>query len=164
MLVEYAMQHAWLVPLLPALAFVVIVFLTRPWQKLSAIVAVGSMALSCVIATLAAYGIFTNHEYAEKPLVYATRWFSLGLPGMPNLQIDVGVQLDPVSAMMMVMVSFISTFIFLYSIGYMDGEDGFSVFFLTCHCSVPPCFCWLFPAICCKCLSPGSWWDYVHIC
>lgn len=129
MLVEFAMQHAWLVPLLPALAFVVIVFLTRPWQKLSAIVAVGSMALSCVIATLAAYGIFTNHEYAEKPLVYATRWFSLGLPGMPDLQIDVGVQLDPVSAMMMVMVSFIATFIFLYSIGYMDGEDGFSVFF-----------------------------------
>ncbi|TYO95171.1 NADH-quinone oxidoreductase subunit L [Desulfallas thermosapovorans] len=129
MLVEYAMQHAWLVPLLPALAFVVIVFLTRPWQKLSAIVTVASMALSCVIATLAAYGIFTNHEYAEKPLVYAIRWFSLGLPGMPDLQIDVGIQLDPVSAMMMVMVSFIATFIYLYSIGYMDGEDGFSVFF-----------------------------------
>ncbi len=129
MYVEFAMQHAWLVPLLPALAFVAIVFLTRPWQKLSAILAVGSMALSCVIATLAAYGIFTNHEYAEKPLVYATRWFSLGLAGMPDLQIDVGVQLDPVSAMMLVMVSFISTFIFLYSMGYMNGEDGYSVFF-----------------------------------
>lgn len=129
MLVEFAMQHAWLVPLLPALAFVVIVFLTRPWQKLSAIVAVGSMASACVIATLAAYGIFTNHEYIEKPLVYATRWFSLGLPGMPDLLIEVGVQLDPVSAMMMFMVSFISTFIFLYSIGYMEGEDGYSTFF-----------------------------------
>ncbi|WP_347487824.1 NADH-quinone oxidoreductase subunit L [Desulfoscipio sp. XC116] len=129
MLVEYAMQHAWLVPLLPALAFVAIVFLIRPWQKLSAIVAVGSMASACVIAILAAYGIFTNHEYAEKPLVYAAHWFSLGLSDMPALQIDVGVQLDPVSAMMMVMVSFISTFIFLYSTGYMKGEDGYSVFF-----------------------------------
>jgi NADH-quinone oxidoreductase subunit L len=129
MLVEFAMQHAWLVPLLPACAFVVIVFLTRPWQKLSAVVAVGSMAMSCVIATLAAYGIFTNHDYIEKPLVYATRWFSLGLPGMPDLLVEVGVQLDPVSAMMMFMVSFIATFIFLYSIGYMEGEDGFSVFF-----------------------------------
>lgn len=129
MLVEFAMQHAWLVPLLPALAFVVIVFLTRPWQKLSALLAVGSMAASCVIAALAAYGIFSNHAFAEKPLVYAVRWFSLGLPGMPELQIDVGVQLDPVSAMMLFMVSFIATFIFMYSIGYMKGDPGYSVFF-----------------------------------
>ncbi|WP_027363537.1 NADH-quinone oxidoreductase subunit L [Desulfotruncus alcoholivorax] len=129
MLVEFAMQHAWLVPLLPACAFVVIVFLARPWQLLSAIVAVGSMATACFFATLAAIGIFTNHEYVEKPLVYATRWFSLGLPGMPDLRIDVGVQLDPVSAMMLFMVSFIATFIFLYSIGYMKGDPGYSVFF-----------------------------------
>ena len=130
MYVEFAMQHAWLVPLLPALAFLAIVFLTRPFKMLSAITAVGSMAASCVIATLAAYGIFTNPEYAEKPLVYSTRWFSMGTPGTPDFwQINVGVQLDPVSAMMMVMVTFISSLIFLYSIGYMKGEEGFSVFF-----------------------------------
>ena len=54
MLVEFAMMHAWLVPLLPALAFLVIVFLTRPFEKLSAVVAVGAMAVSCVIASFAA--------------------------------------------------------------------------------------------------------------
>ncbi|HBX22358.1 MAG TPA: NADH-quinone oxidoreductase subunit L [Desulfotomaculum sp.] len=130
MLVEFAMMHAWLVPLLPALAFLVIVFLTRPFEKLSAIIAVGSMALACVIASFAAYGIFTNHEFTEKPLVYAANWLSLGIPGVTDsLLVQVGVQLDPVSAMMMFMVSFISTFIFLYSVGYMKGDPGFSVFF-----------------------------------
>jgi len=130
MLVEFAMMHAWLVPLLPALAFLVIVFLTRPFEKLSAVVAVGAMAISCVIASFAAYGIFTNHEYAEKPLVYAAKWLSLGVPGVTdNLLVQVGVQLDPVSAMMMFMVSFIATFIFLYSVGYMEGDPGYSVFF-----------------------------------
>ena len=130
MLVEFAMMHAWLVPLLPALAFLVIVFLTKPFEKLSAVVAVGAMAVSCVIASFAAYGIFTNHEYTEKPLVYAFKWLSLGIPGVTdNLLVEVGIQLDPVSAMMMFMVTFISTFIFLYSVGYMKGDPGYSVFF-----------------------------------
>ncbi|MEW5953803.1 MAG: NADH-quinone oxidoreductase subunit L [Bacillota bacterium] len=128
-MVEFALYNAWLVPLLPALAFLVIVFLTRPWPMLSSAVAVGSMALSCFFATLAAYGVFTNHHYADHPLVYAVRWFSMGLPGAPELVIEVGIQLDPTSAMMMFMVTFISTMIFLYSTGYMKGEAGYSVFF-----------------------------------
>lgn len=128
-MVEFALYNAWLVPLLPALAFLVIVFLTRPWPKLSAAVAVGTMAITCFFASLAAYGVFTNHEFAQNPLVYAVRWFSLGLPGAPDLLIEVGMQLDPTSAMMIFMVSFIATFIFLYSVGYMEGEEGYSVFF-----------------------------------
>ncbi len=128
-MVEFAMQHAWLVPLLPALSFVIIVLLTRPWQKLSALVSIACMISSCVIATLAAYGIFTNHEFTEKPLIYAARWFSLGLPGAPDLQIHVGVQLDPTSAMMLFMVSMVASLIQIYSVGYMEGDPGFSVFF-----------------------------------
>lgn len=123
-MVEFAMQHAWLVPLLPALSFVIIVFLTRPWQKLSALVSITCMLLSCFFATLAAYGVFTNHEFAEHPLVYAARWFS-----MPGLNIEVGIQLDPTSAMMIFMVSLVASLIQIYSIGYMEGDPGFSVFF-----------------------------------
>lgn len=129
MLVEFALYHAWLVPLLPALAFLIIVLLSRPWPRLSALISLAGMAASCFFASLAAYGVFTNHHFTEQPLVYATRWFSLGLPGMPELQINVGVQLDPTSAMMLFMVSFIATFIQLYSVGYMKGDPGYSVFF-----------------------------------
>jgi NADH-quinone oxidoreductase subunit L len=128
-MVEFALYNAWLVPLLPALAFLVIVFLTRPWPMLSAVVAVGSMALACVFATLAAYGVFTNHHFAKYPLVYDLTWFSMGLPGAPDLAIQVGIQLDPTSAMMTFMVTFIATMIFLYSVGYMKGDPGYSVFF-----------------------------------
>ncbi|MFZ5631638.1 MAG: NADH-quinone oxidoreductase subunit L [Bacillota bacterium] len=123
-MVEFAMHNAWLVPLLPALSFVIIIFLTKPWKLLSALVSVGGMVLACVVATLAAYGVFTNHEFAEKPLVYAVRWFS-----MPGLNIDVGVQLDPTSAMMMFMVTLVSSLIFIYATGYMKGDPGYSVFF-----------------------------------
>ncbi|MDQ0287574.1 NADH-quinone oxidoreductase subunit L [Desulfofundulus luciae] len=123
-MVEFAMQHAWLVPLLPALAFLAIVFLTRPWPMLSALVAVAGIVGAFIVSAFAAYGVFTNPEFTEKPLVYAVRWFS-----MPGLQIDVGVQLDPVSAMMIFMVSMVASLIFIYAIGYMKGDPGFSVFF-----------------------------------
>ncbi len=128
-MVEFAMQHAWLVPLLPALSFVIIVFLTRPWQKLSAFVSIACMLASCVIASLAAYGIFSNYAYTENPLVYAVRWFSVGIPGASELVVNVGVQLDPTSAMMLFMVTLVASLIQIYSIGYMKGDPGFSVFF-----------------------------------
>lgn len=123
-MVEFAIYHAWLVPLLPALAFLVIVLLTRPWPLLSALIAVAGMITSFVISVLIAVGIFTNHEFTEKPLVYAVKWFS-----MPGLEINVGVQLDPVSVMMIFMVSLVSSLIFIYATGYMKGDPGYSVFF-----------------------------------
>ncbi|MQL52189.1 NADH-quinone oxidoreductase subunit L [Desulfofundulus thermobenzoicus] len=123
-MVEFAMQHAWLVPFLPALAFVIIVFFTRPWPMLSALTAVAGIVGAFVVSAFAAYGVFTSPEFMEKPLVYAARWFS-----MPGLNIDVGVQLDPVSAMMIFMVSMVASLIFIYAIGYMEGDPGFSVFF-----------------------------------
>jgi NADH-quinone oxidoreductase subunit L len=123
-MVEFAMQHAWLVPLLPSLAFVAIILLTRPWPKLSAFLAVGSMVVSFIIASLAAYGVFTNPEFMEKPLEYSMNWFS-----MPGLQVNIGILLDPVSAMMMFMVTLVGSLIFIYAIGYMQDDPGYSVFF-----------------------------------
>jgi NADH-quinone oxidoreductase subunit L len=123
-MVEFAMYHAWLIPLLPALAFLGISLLTRPWPRLSAYLACGSMLIGFVLAASAAVGVFTNPELIEKPLVYAVRWFS-----MPGLFIEAGVQLDPTSTMMLVMVTLVGSLIFIYSIGYMHGDKGESTFF-----------------------------------
>lgn len=123
-MVEFALHHAWLVPLLPALAFLIIVFITRPLPKLSAAVAITAMLSSFGVATLAAYGVFTDAGFKTEPLVQAVRWF-----GMEGLQVDVGIMLDPSSAMMIFMVTFIATLIQIYSTGYMKGDLGYSVFF-----------------------------------
>lgn len=124
-MVEFALYNAWLVPLLPALSFLIIVFLTRQFKMLSGLVCVAGMVSAFVIAAFAAYGVFTNPEYAKQPLEYGVRWFSL----MDGVDIDVGVRLDPVSAMMMFMVTMVGSLIFIYALGYMKGEFGFSAFF-----------------------------------
>lgn len=123
-MVEFAMHNAWLVPLLPALAFVIIVFLTRPWPWLSAYVSVTFMLASFAVAAAAAYGVFTSPELIERSLEYGVRWFS-----MPGLYIDVGIKLDPTSAMMIFMVTLVSSLIQIYSTGYMHGDKGYSIFF-----------------------------------
>lgn len=123
-MVEFALGHAWLVPLLPALAFVLIVFLTRPWPKLSSSIAIAAMASSFVLAASIAYGVFTNPHFIEEPLVYSLRWF-----GMEGFTVNVGVKLDPTSAMMLFMVSMVATLIQIYSTGYMKGDPQYSVFF-----------------------------------
>ncbi|AEF93988.1 proton-translocating NADH-quinone oxidoreductase, chain L [Desulfotomaculum nigrificans CO-1-SRB] len=123
-MVEFALSHAWLVPLLPALAFTIIVFLTRPWPKLSSLVSIVAMLSSFVIATAVALGVFSNPQFIEKPLVYSLRWF-----GMEGFNVNVGVILDPTSTMMLFMVSLVASLIQIYSTGYMAGDPQYSVFF-----------------------------------
>ncbi len=118
------MYQAWLIPLLPALAFLIIVFLTRPWHKLSSAVSIAAITGSFVLSALAAFGVFTNADFKSQALVYQLRWF-----GMEGLYVDVGIYLDPASAMMIFMVTLVTVLIQIYSTGYMKGDPGYPVFF-----------------------------------
>ncbi|HIT16556.1 MAG TPA: NADH-quinone oxidoreductase subunit L [Candidatus Avimuribaculum pullicola] len=46
-----------------------------------------------------------------------------------NLVIKIGVLLDPISAMMLIVISTVSFMVHLYSLGYMDGEKGFQRYY-----------------------------------
>ncbi|HZK18002.1 MAG TPA: NADH-quinone oxidoreductase subunit L [Clostridia bacterium] len=123
-MIEFAMYHAWLVPLLPVLGFVSITFITRQWPKISAFVSIMFMLASFAVASAAAYGVFTNQSFMHGSLEYSVRWFS-----MPGFTVNVGVLLDPTSVMMLFMVSLVASLIQIYSVGYMHGDKGFSTFF-----------------------------------
>jgi NADH-quinone oxidoreductase subunit L len=47
----------------------------------------------------------------------------------PGLSIDMGVMLDPISVMMLVVVTFISLMVHIYSLSYMKGEERYSTYF-----------------------------------
>jgi len=123
-MVDYFMYHAWLIPLLPALAFGCITLLTKQWKWLSATLSVGAMVSGFVMASFVMAGVLQHPELAEHPLVYTLTWLS-----MPGFTVNAGIQLDPLSAMMLFMVTLVASLIQIYSIGYMQGEKGFSVFF-----------------------------------
>ncbi len=99
------------------------------WQRLfHGVVGVGATGLSCVLA-LGVVVPFVRESLASEnglPAVVETayRWMSAG----PYV-LDIAFRLDALSALMLSFVTFVGTLIHLYSVGYMQDEEGFGRFF-----------------------------------
>ena len=121
---EFALGHAWLIPLLPALAFVVIGMVTRSYGRLSAAIAVSMSALSFLLAAGTALAVVEGNITVEAPFIQKVSWFHIGI-----VQIDMGVLVDPLTAMMLMVVTTVSLLVQIYSCGYMKGDPGYGRFF-----------------------------------
>jgi len=112
----------WMVLFLPLLAAAGITLFTLPNRRLSAIlsnVAVfGSLALTVLFIAVNGWHPAT----AE----LRTTWLSVG-----DLQVDFGLRLDALSLLMTLIVTFVASFIHLYSAGYMHDDPGYSRFFAS---------------------------------
>ena len=121
---EFALGHVWLIPLLPALAFVVIGMVTRSYGRLSAAIAVSMSALSFLLAAGTALAVVEGNITVEAPFIQKVSWFHIGI-----VQIDMGVLVDPLTAMMLMVVTTVSLLVQIYSCGYMKGDPGYGRFF-----------------------------------
>jgi NADH-quinone oxidoreductase subunit L len=113
----------WWVPLLPLLAGGIIAFLPNRRGRIASKLAVADLLGSCLIALAALLCALAPSE--GKPLVATSlTWFTFG-----DVALKVGLLLDPMSAAMAAMVTFVALWIFIYSIGYMQNEARFGRFF-----------------------------------
>ncbi|MDN5361714.1 MAG: NADH-quinone oxidoreductase subunit [Moorella sp. (in: firmicutes)] len=118
-------NHAWLIPVFPALAFPIIIFLTRRVRPLSALVGIAAIGASFVMAVGVLREVLLNGITMARPVEYAATW--LGIPGL--LKIEAGVLIDPLAAVMLLVVTLVALLVEIYSVGYMHGDPGFSTFF-----------------------------------
>jgi NADH-quinone oxidoreductase subunit L len=118
-------QWLWLVPAVPVLASGVTALLTQPRRKLASGLAIGSLAFSLVLAIVAFVHVLSgwSHGYAVREVVNFT-WIQAG-----TANVDLGWVLDPLSAVMLVMVTFVGLLIFIYSTGYMAEDENYTRFF-----------------------------------
>ncbi|HSP43403.1 MAG TPA: NADH-quinone oxidoreductase subunit L, partial [Luteolibacter sp.] len=126
----------WCVPLLPLLAATVIAFLPDAKGKIAAKIAIAALTVSCLLALGALACVLTpGIERIPAPLT----WFSFG-----DVALKVGLLLDPLSAGMGAMVTFVALWIFIYSLGYMSEEQRFGRFFgflsLFCGAMLMVCY------------------------
>jgi len=112
----------WLVPLLPFLAAGVTAFLPNSKGKLASKLALAALATSCLIAISAFICAITPSE--EPVVATVIPWLSYG-----DVVLNMGVLLDPLSAAMAAMVTFVAFWIFVYSTSYMETEERFGRFF-----------------------------------
>lgn len=139
-----------LAPGLPLLAAVVTALFGRKLGKQAhwpALVCVGLSFLCSVGLLRDAYtAAITEHPAAAREAAKTGEIAGLGFEkvhtlyrwvgienalGSSDFAIDVTLRLDPLTAIMLSMVTFISTLVVLYSIGYMHGDPGYARFFAT---------------------------------
>lgn len=117
-------EHAWLIPLFPGIAFVIIGLITRPMKVLSALLAIAAMAGSLVVSVGIALEAHHLGITLEKPVEIAVDWLKL-----PGLRIEAGLLIDPLTIVMLLVVTSVALLVEIYSVGYMHGDPGFSTFF-----------------------------------
>jgi NADH-quinone oxidoreductase subunit L len=119
----------WIV-LIPLFLFILIGFFGHRFKPVvSGIVGTSGLFVSMVLSYFTAYQYFflvpKVEETYQKLLGFNTVWLNL----TEKLHIDLGVLLDPISVMMLIVVTTVSFMVHLYSIGYMKGEKGYHRFF-----------------------------------
>src|SRR5947209_8570071 len=115
--------YLWLIPALPLAAAAVIALLgPRVLRGANHWPCVASIGLSCVLSVFVLAAVARGGEAPE--LVRYYTWFQAG-------DVDVGFTLraDALTAVMLVTVTFISTLIAVYSVGYMQGDKGYARYF-----------------------------------
>ena len=127
----WIVRYLWLIPTLPILASGLISLLKQPRRKVSAGLAIGSLSCSFLLSFSAIAHMMGERAlllyFGFNPMVHDVvniTWFQVGATN-----VDLGWVLDPLSAVMLVMVSFVGLLIFIYSTGYMNDDENFTRFF-----------------------------------
>ena len=103
----------WLIPLPPLLAFFVIFLATYKNNKLSHTIAISSAVISWLLSMIIFVFAVTNKEVIEHGLISSIAW-------LPTAEtwLEIGVQVDALTAIALFFVSWTIFMIFVYSVGY----------------------------------------------
>ena len=115
----------WLIFLLPLGSFVVTAAVVRPffnrYSGLAGYLTILAIGASLVISVVALNSVIDNEGVLDFPM---HRWLAVG-----SLEITLGVLLDPLTAIMLVVVTSVSLLIQIYSVGYMKGDAGYARYY-----------------------------------
>ena len=118
------------IPLLPLICFVVLGLWGRTFfAKTAGLISTASLLVSTVLSLVAAKQYFfvdgkVNGIY-QKIIAFKYTWLQFS----PNVSIDMGIIVDPISIMMLVVVTFVSLMVHVFSLGYMKGEERFATYY-----------------------------------
>jgi NADH-quinone oxidoreductase subunit L len=119
------MMDLWLIPIWPLLGFLANAFFGRRLPKpVVAKIACGSVALSLLAALQAVWQLYARAPEARRIEQVVSGWIGVGA-----FQADWGLLLDPLSAVMILVVSGVGFLIHVYAVGYMHDDPDFGRFF-----------------------------------
>jgi len=118
---ENILQNAWLIAALPLLSALLIIFFFNFSRLISAFLSIGAVAYGLIHSLLVLNAVYQN---PERVLEVNIPWIVAG-----NFKLFVGYLVDPLCAMMLVVVTAVSLFVQIYTHGYMKEDPGYSRFY-----------------------------------
>ena len=112
-------NYAYLIPLFPLASFAIVIFLGKRLKSKSAGISILALAASFIVSCL-----ILKEVIAGKTLEQDFNWFSIA-----GYSFRAGFLVDSLSAMMLVVVTLVGMLVEIYSLGYMQGDKGYSRFF-----------------------------------
>ncbi|HEU5288524.1 MAG TPA: NADH-quinone oxidoreductase subunit L, partial [Candidatus Limnocylindria bacterium] len=114
--------NVWLVPAFPLAAFLINGLFGRRWLgKMTGWIATAAIALSAVVAV----GVFLEILGGkERTTVTLYEWMGVG-----DFHVNIAALVDPLSSVMLLVVTIVGTLIFIYANGYMAHDHGIHRFF-----------------------------------
>lgn len=123
------MEYTIYILLLPLFTFIVIGLLSNKLHhKIAGIFGTISLTIVTILSYMTAFEYFTTQKINGVYQIvqpFNQIWLNMGA----NLHIDLGIMLDPISVMMLIVVSTVSLMVHIYSLGYMKGEVGFQRYY-----------------------------------
>jgi len=119
-----------LIPILPFIGFLILGLFGKSYlNKVAGLIGTMLLLVSTILALHTAYEYF--FQYGKVAGVYQ-QFIPLQfvwLQFTETMSIDMGLIIDPISVMMLVVVTFISLMVHIYSLGYMKGEKRFPIYY-----------------------------------
>jgi NADH-quinone oxidoreductase subunit L len=122
--------YTLLIPLIPMIMFFVLGLAGNQLKaKLSGLLGTAGLAIVTILSYITAFRYFLGVEKVAGAFPKLTAFDMVWLQISDKLHINLGILLDPISVMMLVVISTVSFMVHIYSLGYMKGEVGFERFF-----------------------------------
>jgi NADH-quinone oxidoreductase subunit L len=111
-------EYTWLVPFIPMMCFLIIGIIGKKTPEKGGYIAIAGALCSFIIAVAISVEYLTGDAFANgDPITSQIEWFHIG-----DYTIHLGYYVDGLTCAMMLFSSFISTLIFIYSLGYMHDQ------------------------------------------
>ncbi len=120
--VSVFLKYAWVIPLLPFVSAVITLFFGKRTPGRGSVYGIVFVGAACAMS----FGVLWHFIQGGGPYESAMSWFQVG-----PLHLELGILVDGLTAIMLVVVCFISLMVHIYSLGYMHGDKRFTWFYFV---------------------------------
>src|SRR5437870_3152983 len=118
---SWIVSNLWLIPAVPLAVSLVVLSLANPQRSIAALLAIFGQVVALILAIVAFLPTLQTPGFRA---VHNFTWFTFG-----EQALRIGWMLDPLAAAMLVMITLVGLWIFVFSVGYMADDKNFTRFF-----------------------------------